>query len=68
MKAGRFTLYTVLGCLPWSFGLAIGGYELGNNWQKLAKNIELVSIVIAVAAVAAIVVLVLRARRKPASA
>jgi membrane protein DedA with SNARE-associated domain len=68
MKAGRFTLYTVLGCLPWSFGLAIGGYELGNNWQKLAKNIELVSIVIAVAAVAATVVLVLRARRKPASA
>jgi len=67
MKLGRFSLYTVLGCVPWSFGLAVGGYYLGRNWEKLAKNIELVSIVIAVAVVAAIVVLVVRGRRKTVS-
>jgi len=66
MRLGRFCLYTVLGCVPWSFGLAVGGYYLGKNWEKLAKNVELVSIVIAVAVVAAIVVLVIRGRRKTA--
>jgi membrane protein DedA with SNARE-associated domain len=67
MKFARFSLYTVLGCVPWSFGLAIGGYYLGSNWDKLAKNIELVSILIAVAIVVAIVALVVRARSKKAA-
>jgi len=64
MKLGRFSLYTVLGCVPWSFGLAIGGYYLGKNWEKLARNVELASFVVAAAAVMSIAVLVLRARRR----
>jgi membrane protein DedA with SNARE-associated domain len=66
MNVGRFTLYTVLGCVPWSFGLAIGGYYLGTNWQRLARNIELVSFVVAAAAVVTIVALILRGRAKTA--
>jgi membrane protein DedA with SNARE-associated domain len=67
MKLGRFSVYTVLGCLPWSYGLAVGGYFLGKNWDKLASNIEAASIVVAVLIVAAIVALVLRARRRAKS-
>jgi membrane protein DedA with SNARE-associated domain len=63
MKLGRFSLYTALGCIPWSFGLAAGGYYLGENWQKLARNVELVSFVIAAAVVVGIVVLLVRSRR-----
>src|SRR5437870_2908704 len=37
MRLSRFSFYTVLGCLPWSYGLAIGGYLLGKNWEKLAS-------------------------------
>ena len=68
MKFGRFSLYTVLGCVPWSFGLAIGGYYLGSNWEKLARNIELVSFVVAAAIVAGIVLLIVRAGRNSAAA
>jgi membrane protein DedA with SNARE-associated domain len=32
MNFGKFTLYTVLGCLPWTFALAWAGYLLGENW------------------------------------
>ena len=33
MPFGKFTLYTVLGCLPWTFALAGLGYALGENWD-----------------------------------
>jgi len=32
MNFAKFTLYTVLGCLPWTFALAWVGYLLGENW------------------------------------
>jgi membrane protein DedA with SNARE-associated domain len=38
MNRGKFTLYTVLGCLPWTFALAGIGYALGQHWTK-AENI-----------------------------
>ena len=38
MKLGKFTLYTLLGCLPWTFALAGIGYALGANWTK-AENL-----------------------------
>jgi len=66
MRLGRFSIYTVLGCLPWSYGLALGGYLLGKNWERLAGNVEAASIVIAVVVVAGIVALVVRARRSAA--
>jgi len=34
MNPGKFTLYTLLGCLPWTFALAGIGYALGANWTK----------------------------------
>jgi membrane protein DedA with SNARE-associated domain len=67
MKLGRFSAYSLLGSLIWAFGLALGGYELGNNWNKLASNVEVVSYVVAGLIVLAIIVLIARSRRRRAS-
>lgn len=33
MKFGRFTLYTILGCIPWNIVLTYAGLKLGQNWS-----------------------------------
>ncbi len=40
MPFGRFTLYTVLGCLPWTFALAGLGYALGENWTAVEAILQ----------------------------
>jgi membrane protein DedA with SNARE-associated domain len=64
MKLNRFSLYSFAGSLPWCIGLAFGGYELGKNWEKLAKNIEVVSFVIVALIAVAAVLLFVRARHR----
>jgi membrane protein DedA with SNARE-associated domain len=32
---GRFTLYTFLGALPWSFALAYVGLLFGEHWERI---------------------------------
>src|SRR5919199_1084298 len=49
----RFSLYTFLGCLPWTFALTALGYALGSQWQLVEDFLRPVSIVIAVLVVAA---------------
>lgn len=66
MKLGRFSVYSLLGSLPWSYGLAYGGFVLGRNWGRLADNIEVAAFVVAALIVAAVVALVVRARRRSA--
>ena len=51
MPFGRFTLYTFLGCLPWSFALAWGGYVLGENWEAVLRYGEPISWAIAIGVV-----------------
>jgi membrane protein DedA with SNARE-associated domain len=38
MPAGRFGLYTTLGCVPWTAALGVAGYVLGTNWQHIAND------------------------------
>jgi membrane protein DedA with SNARE-associated domain len=52
MPFWRFTLYTVLGCLPWTFALAWLGYVLGENWTKVENILQPVAWAIAAAIVA----------------
>lgn len=35
MNLKRFSIYTLLGSLPWSFLFAWLGYVLGNNWETM---------------------------------
>jgi membrane protein DedA with SNARE-associated domain len=67
MKLSRFSLYSLAGSVPWCVGLAFGGYELGKNWEKLAKNIELLSFVIVGLILVAAAVFVRRARSRRTS-
>jgi membrane protein DedA with SNARE-associated domain len=47
MPFWRFTVYTVLGCLPWTFALAWLGYALGENWTKVEGVLQPVAWAIA---------------------
>src|SRR5918999_158554 len=40
MPFWRFTVYTVLGCLPWTFALAWGGFLLGERWTAVESFIQ----------------------------
>ncbi|MGF6883002.1 membrane protein DedA with SNARE-associated domain [Nocardia sp. GAS34] len=69
MPAGRFGLYTLAGCLPWTAALALAGYGVGANWQHLEKTLQGPSYIIAGLVVVAIAVgmgVVLRRRRRGA--
>jgi membrane protein DedA with SNARE-associated domain len=68
MPFGKFTLYTFLGCLPWTFALTWAGVLLGNNWETVLRYGEPISLAIGVAGVALIAWwLVKRARAKRAA-
>jgi len=47
MNVVKFTFYTVLGCLPWTFALAWLGYILGDNWSSAERVIRPIAWVIA---------------------
>jgi membrane protein DedA with SNARE-associated domain len=49
MPFGKFTLYTFLGCLPWTLALTWGGYVLGSNWDTVLKYGTPISWAIAIA-------------------
>jgi len=53
MPFWRFTVYTVLGCLPWTFALAWLGSALGENWTAVEDVLRPVAW-----AIAAVVVVV----------
>ena len=68
MPFWKFTLYTFLGCLPWTFALTWAGYILGDNWETVLKYGEPISWAIAILVVAFITWwLVKRARAKKAA-
>ncbi len=68
MKLGRFSVYSLLGSLPWSYGLAYGGYALGKNWERLADNVEIAAFVVVGIVLAGLIALFMRARRRKARA
>jgi membrane protein DedA with SNARE-associated domain len=49
----RFTIYTILGCLPWTLGLALLGVELGDRWDAVEEVLRPIAWVIALAIVVA---------------
>src|ERR1700759_4038189 len=69
MPAGKFGLYTALGCIPWTAALGIAGYAVGANWEHVANDFHGPTYAIAgVLAVALVVVIVRRRRAKAANA
>jgi membrane protein DedA with SNARE-associated domain len=59
----RFTVFTLLGCVPWVLGLALAGEAVGSNWQDVRKGFEYVDYAIVALVVAGVVYAVVRVRR-----
>jgi len=60
----RFAILTFFGALPWCAALALAGYLLGKNYERISGPIEKAAIVIAVLVAAGLVVWYLRGRRE----
>jgi membrane protein DedA with SNARE-associated domain len=63
MNFGRFTIFSLIGTIPWVVGLAFAGHALGGEWENLRKYFEYADYVILAVAVAAVVYAVVRRRR-----
>jgi len=64
MPFWRFTVLTILGCVPWVFMLAYIGKVSGDNWEKWKDNLHYVDYAVAAAIVAGAVWLFVRYRRR----
>lgn len=68
MPLVRFTVFTLLGCIPWVFMLGFVGEQVGHNWTKWKDALSYVDYVVVACVIAAIVYLIARrlsARREP---
>ncbi|TMD27586.1 MAG: DedA family protein [Chloroflexi bacterium] len=60
----RFSLLTFVGALPWCAALAIVGYVLGRNYERISGPVEKGAILIALLVAVAVVVWYVRGRRE----
>jgi membrane protein DedA with SNARE-associated domain len=54
MRFTTFSLYTFLGCLPWTFALTAVGYALGSQWDVVEQYMRPVSYLVAAVCVLAV--------------
>ena len=64
----RFSVLTVLGCIPWVFALAFAGKQAADNWTSWRDSLHYVDYAVVALVVAGIVYLVVRRRHRPADA
>jgi membrane protein DedA with SNARE-associated domain len=64
----RFSVLTVLGCIPWVFALAFVGKQAADRWTSWRDSLHYVDYAVAALIVIGIVYLVVRRRRRPADA
>jgi membrane protein DedA with SNARE-associated domain len=43
MPLGRFTLFSLIGAIPWVVALTLAGYAAGGNWTSVRKGFEYVT-------------------------
>jgi membrane protein DedA with SNARE-associated domain len=68
MPFWRFTVFTVIGCVPWVLMLTLIGKAAGDNWESWKENLHYVDYAVAVLLVVGAVYLVVKWRRgKPES-
>jgi membrane protein DedA with SNARE-associated domain len=64
MPLGKFSVYTFLGVVPWTFGLAYVGVVVGNNWERVLNYFDLPTLLIGTTLVAVAGVWYLRRRKQ----
>lgn len=63
MPFGKFTLYTFLGCIPWTYALAYLGVVVEGNYHKVMTYFDVPTLLIAVALAGGAGVWLLRRRK-----
>jgi len=59
----RFSLFTLAGCVPWVFMLALIGREAGKHWTDWKDNLHYVDYAVVAAIVVGVAYLLIRRRR-----
>jgi len=59
----RFTLFSLIGTLPWVLGLALAGHALGGDWTSVRKAFQYVDYVVVVLILAGVAYALVRRRR-----
>lgn len=65
MPLGRFTVFSLIGTVPWVLALAFAGHALGSDWTTVRKGFEYVDYAIVLLIVVGIVYAVVRRRSRP---
>ena len=63
----RFSALTFIGALPWCAALALVGYELGRNYDRISAPIEKAALVVAALVVIVVVIWYVRGRQTQTS-
>ncbi len=63
MPFGKFTIYTFLGVIPWTYALTYVGVIVGNNWEEVVDYFSLPTAVISLIVVGAVLAWFVRRRR-----
>ena len=64
MPFWRFTLFTLIGCIPWVLILTLAGRAVGDNWDHLQHQLHYFDYVLVAALIGAVVYLVVRGHRR----
>lgn len=64
MPLGKFSVYTFLGVVPWTYGLAYLGVVLGENWERVLGYFDLPTLLIAGTLVVVVGLWYLRRRKQ----
>jgi membrane protein DedA with SNARE-associated domain len=67
MPFWRFTLFTVLGCIPWIFMLTFIGKQVGDNWTQWKDSLHYVDYAVLAVIVLGVAYLIVRRRRSAAA-
>ncbi|MHB8243649.1 MAG: DedA family protein [Solirubrobacteraceae bacterium] len=68
MPFWRFTVFSLIGAVPWVLGLALAGHALGGDWKSARKGFEYVDYAVVALVVIGVVYVVVRRRRGRAPA
>src|ERR687895_2542288 len=64
MPFWRFSILTMLGCIPWVLMLTFIGQQAGDNWESWKDNLHYVDYAVAASIVIGVVYLIVRNRRR----